>query len=193
MSKTSTVGQRIVGSVAGLSVGGVALGLLGVLIAMQLAPDSHGDPDSRAGQEALFIFVCLVGPGLLIGGTTGAAGGATIVQRLLGQRSSFWKALLGAVVGLLIGIPIVLTVYGIPLVPIAIIAGAVVGSDGKDEPVALSGMQGAISPSDILKPQPGQPKCPFCQSTSFHVEEAAGFRRCSECHSVLPSYILGNR
>ena len=71
---------------------------------MLLAPDTHGDPDSRAGQEALFIFIRLVGPGLLIGGTMGAAAGATIVQKTPRHRGSFWRALLGAAVGLLGGV-----------------------------------------------------------------------------------------
>jgi hypothetical protein len=177
---------RIAGSFVGLLVVGVLLGWL--LFNHFYPPDNRGDVDQD--NFALFIYG---GLGFLIGGTIGAAGGATVVQKILRQRSSFWKALLGAVVGLLIGIPIVLTVYGIPLVPVVVVAGAVIGSRGKDEPVSSSGMQGVISPDDTLKLQPGQAKCPFCHSTTFRIEEEAGSRRCSECHSVLPNYIHGNR
>jgi hypothetical protein len=118
MSKTSTVGQRIAGSVVGLLVCGVPLGALLV----GLYGQSWGE------DWAWGAFIFYGGLGFLIGGTIGAAGGATVAQKRLRWRSSFWRALLGAVVGLLIGLPFVLTVYGIPIVPIPIVAGAVIGS-----------------------------------------------------------------
>jgi hypothetical protein len=43
------------------------------------------------------------------------------------------------------------------------------------------------------KQKPGQVKCPFCASTTYHVVEETGHRRCSDCHSDLPSFIRGNR
>ena len=176
---------RIAGSVVGLLAGGLALGwlLLGLF-----CPDNHGDPD-----EGLLAFVILAGLGLLVGGTIGAAVGATIMQKSLRQRSSFWKALLGAAIGLLVGIPCVLTVYASPIALILIVAGAVIGSGSSPSSGMTRPQQGVISPSDTMKQQPGQAKCPFCHSTTFRVEEEAGLRRCSDCHSVLPSYIQGNR
>ena len=48
-------------------------------------------------------------------------------------------------------------------------------------------------PGDMLKQQLGQAKCPFCHSASFNVVEEAGSRRCSDCNSVLPSFIQGNK
>jgi len=46
----------------------------------------------------------------------------------LETRSSFWRALLGAVAGLAIGLVCGLTGFGILLMPIPIVAGAVIGS-----------------------------------------------------------------
>jgi hypothetical protein len=195
MGKTSTVGQRIAGAVVGLLVGAVALALVGVLIAAQFAPDSNGDPDGRAGREALFIFVILVGPGLLIGGTVGAAAGATAAQRILRQSGSFWRALLGTVVGTLISIPFGFMGFGVLLSPVLVVGGAVIGSGWKSktaDAVVARPQQGVISPSDMLKRQPGQAKCPFCHSMTFRVVKEVGLRKCSDCHSILPNYILGN-
>lgn len=47
------------------------------------------------------------------------------------------------------------------------------------------------SSSDSVKLRPRAAKCPFCRSRTFSVVEEAGSRRCSDCHSVLPSYVLG--
>jgi hypothetical protein len=132
MSKTRMVIQRIAGSVVGLFAGGVSLGWLS--FALFYPPDVRGDPD-----QDLFAFVICGGLGFLVGGTMAAAVGATVAQKVLRQRSSFWRALLGAVVGLLIGIPFVLTVYGIPIVPILIVAGAVIGSGWNAKPIVSSG------------------------------------------------------
>jgi hypothetical protein len=86
--------------------------------------------------------------------------------------------------------------FGAPVVACAfMVAGAVIGSGWKAKPadaVMTRPQYGVISP-DTAKPQPGQSKCPFCQSTTFHVEEEIGLRRCSGCHSGLPNYIQGNR
>ena len=79
---------------------------------------------------------------------------------------------------------------GVPVGFVMVVLGAVLHN--KRSPFS-SGMQGVISPGDLPKQQPGQAKCPFCQSTAFRVEEEASFRRCSDCHSVLPNYIQGNR
>jgi hypothetical protein len=49
--------------------------------------------------------------------------------------------------------------------------------------------QGETLTSYAPKQQPQWAKCPFCRSISFRVEEEAGYRRCSNCHSVLPSHI----
>jgi ribosomal protein L37AE/L43A len=48
------------------------------------------------------------------------------------------------------------------------------------------------SASDSVKQRPRLARCPSCRSNSFHVVEEAGIRRCSSCHSVMPSYIQGN-
>lgn len=48
------------------------------------------------------------------------------------------------------------------------------------------------SPSDSVRQRPRLARCPFCRSTTFRVVEEAGSRRCSGCHSVLPSYVQGN-
>lgn len=178
---------RIVGSVLGLLVGGV---LLAWLLLALYGPSSNGDPYDMGAWGDFIIFG---GLGLLIGGAIGAAVGATVVQKLLRQRSSFWKALLGAAIGLLVGGFFVVTVYGAPVALVLIIAGAVIGSGWKGKPdPSSSGMQGVVSPSDIMKTQPAQARCPFCQNTAFLVVEEGGSRRCSECHSVLPTYIKGN-
>ena len=60
-------------------------------------------------------------------------------------------------------------------------------------PYTLTRTDRAIPSCGILQQQPPQPKCPFCHSTTFHIEQEAGSRRCSDCHSVLPNYIQGNR
>ncbi len=91
MSKTSTVGRRIVGSVLGLLAGGVVLGLLSVII---LSWNYEGDPD-----EGVRYAAEVSTPGFLVGAVVGAAAGATMTQRVLRQGSSFWKALLRAAVG----------------------------------------------------------------------------------------------
>jgi len=46
--------------------------------------------------------------------------------------------------------------------------------------------------SDAARQRPRLARCPACRSTTFHVVEEAGSRRCDNCHSVLPNYIQGN-
>jgi hypothetical protein len=54
--------------------------------------------------------------------------------------------------------------------------------------------QQEVTPSrHTPKQEPRLAKCPFCRRTTFRVVKEAGIRRCSECHSVLPSYIQGNK
>jgi tryptophan-rich sensory protein len=48
------------------------------------------------------------------------------------------------------------------------------------------------SASDSVKQRPRLARCPSCRSNTFRVVEEAGIRRCSSCHSVMPSYIQGN-
>ena len=211
MNRTSTVGKRIAGSVVGLLAGGVigggAGGLIGILLASK---DTSGDSD-----YALFWFIASIGLGLQAGTIIGAASGATIAQKLLGQRSSFWRALLGTFVGLIIGgfvsIPVSYGLvalgalvgygaiyFGAPVITCSsMVAGAVIGSGWKAEPASsASGMtrpqQGVISPGDTLKQHSQVVKCPFCASTTFRVVVDADLRRCSDCHSILPNYIQGN-
>jgi hypothetical protein len=86
---------RIAGSVAGSLVGGV-LGL--VAVAFVVAGMANGNDDA-----GLAYSILLCPPGFLLGATMGAAVGATILHKVLRQRSSFWKALLGAIAGLLAG------------------------------------------------------------------------------------------
>jgi hypothetical protein len=140
MNKTSMVLARTAGSVAGLLVGGGLLG--GGLMGLQKAlfRDSGGGVEETAGRFAVNMV-----PFFVIGGIVGAAAGATVVQKALRQTGSFWKALLGSFVGLLVG-----TVVSLPLlflfiwlvgeagelvlvviVPAGVVAGAVIGSGWK--------------------------------------------------------------
>ena len=48
------------------------------------------------------------------------------------------------------------------------------------------------SASDSVRQRPRLAKCPFCRSVTFRVVEEAGSRRCSNCHTILPSYTQGN-
>jgi len=171
----SKVLLRIVGSVVGLLAGGVVLGVLFVII---LSRNYEGDPD-----EGMWYTAEVFTLGFLVGAVVGAAAGATITEKAMRQRGSFWRALLGALLGSVV-----------PL--IGTVAGAVIGSGWKAKPAnapRARPQQGVISPGGTLIQEPGQAKCPFCHSSTFRVEEEAGLRRCSDCHSVLPSYIQGNR
>jgi hypothetical protein len=146
MSKTLMVLLRIAGSVVGLLAGGV---LLFWGVCALIAGTTNGNED------AALIGVILLGPvGFLAGTPLGAAVGATIMQKVLRHRSSFWRALLGAVAGLLVGVlPMALCLWtlheqgvwhdgwwpffvAIAVVCVAVIAGAVIGSGWKAKPAA---------------------------------------------------------
>ena len=99
MDKTSRVLLRIAGSAVGLVIG-VALGLaLGSLLFSLFVSDTLNLPDG-----GLSAAVLLGGLGFMVGATIGATVGAATTRKVLGQRSSFWKGLLGAVLGLVVGI-----------------------------------------------------------------------------------------
>jgi hypothetical protein len=139
---------RIVGCVIGLLGGGV-LGYLGAWAAA--AGVAKGNEDA-----GLVYFILLCPPSFLVGGTMGAAAGTTIMQNALRQRSSFWKALLGAVVGLFIGVlPTTVCLWSlfavgawhdgwwpfflaIAVACATVVAGAVIGSGWKAKPAKLS-------------------------------------------------------
>jgi MFS family permease len=132
---------RIAGSIVGLLAGGLAgMGLAWLAAVLLIRDDSRPEVGSIA-------FMGLAAIGLAIGNIVGATAGATIMQETLKRRSSFWRALLGAVAGVLAGgLPTVLCLlvsHGFggwwwwPLLiafPCATtIAGAVIGTGGKDE------------------------------------------------------------
>ena len=147
MDKNRMLVLRIAGSVVGLLVVGV---VVGVALFFILSPF---DPERGSSWEGAFpaFFGFLAG---VVMGTVGAALGATTTQKLLGQGSPFWRALLGAVVGLAVGVlcglvlffaPRMLgpdtgtvsgiTVLGALIIAVAaIVAGAVIGSGWKAKP-----------------------------------------------------------
>ena len=112
------------------------------------------DPERGSSWEGFFPFI-FGALGGIVAGTVGAPVGATVTQRLLRQRSSFWRALLGAVVGLVVGavcfqllilavsrqdpnnesgLAVVAICAGIIILFAAIVAGAVIGSGWKAKP-----------------------------------------------------------
>ena len=86
---------RIAGSIVGLSAG-VVLGYIGA--GCIVAAIAKGKEDAGSCQ---FILVCP--PVCLLAATLGAAAGTTLVQKVLRQRTSFWKVLVGAIAGLVVG------------------------------------------------------------------------------------------
>jgi hypothetical protein len=152
---------RIVARIAGGLVGLVAAGMLGFYAACAVVAGT-----AKGDEDAALIGVILLGPvGFLVGTPVGAAIGATIVQRMLREKASFWKGLLGAVGGLVVGVlPTGLclwTLYeqgvwhdgwwpffvGIAVVCAIVIAGAVMGSGWKAEPTAKA--QGRTRDQDV--------------------------------------------
>ena len=95
MRRTLRILARIAGSFV-LMFGCGVLGYLGAWAAAAKVANGHED----AGTVLMILFAP---PGFLIAATIGAAVGATIMQRVLSRKSSFWRALLGAVTGLLAG------------------------------------------------------------------------------------------
>jgi len=146
MSKAEVVFARVCGSLAGSFIGSVSLGVLLGPLAWYFALGC-GD-----GMMPLVVLGSGIGLSLLIGTVIGAAGGAAVVTLDLNQKGSFWTALSGALIGLLLGgLPLTLCLWGLHdigkwhtgwlpfLVPIAVayvgnIAGAVIGSGLKAKP-----------------------------------------------------------
>jgi len=147
MSKTKVVLLRIVGSVVGLLAGGALLCAAAVPVSTAILAACNGD-DEFVDESGLFIF----GPlGALLGAVIGAAAGATITQKALRQRCSFWRVLLGTVVGCLSAVLFSVTlgyflpwserlslaglaVAAIAILCASIVAGAVIGSGWKSKP-----------------------------------------------------------
>jgi len=139
MSRNSMVLWRIAGSVVGLLVGGAAVG--GAVLGLILSTVPADDPSPASTSAVIIIFG---GLGCVIGAIVGTAVGVAIMQKLLRRRTSFWRALLGTIVGLLAGGPLSLPllavfehlrvagwVAGAPIILISMVAGAVIGSDWK--------------------------------------------------------------
>ena len=140
MNRSSMVHLRIAGATVGLLAGaGAARGLFFLI--------EWGPTNRNASPVVNFV------PFLLLGAIIGATGGATIMQKVLRQKSSFWKALLGSFLGLLVGwllsLPVCFVLYhliGSHLegtvefvavglsVCIPMVAGAVIGSGWKAKP-----------------------------------------------------------
>jgi len=149
---TLRVLARITGSSVGFLVG-VYVAIFAIGWGMQLIPSLRVEAGNDARAFFLGLFF-LLPVSLLTGGPLGAAVGATVVQKVLRQRSSFWKALLGTVAGLLVGVtPTALclwTLYeqgvwhdrlwpflaAIAVVCATVVAGGVIGSGWKAKPAA---------------------------------------------------------
>jgi hypothetical protein len=144
MRRTLRVLARIAGSLI-FSLGGGVLGFLGAWAVVVRAANGNEDAGFAYG-----LLLCP--PGFLVGATIGAAAGATIMQKALRQRSSFWRALLGAVVGLLAGVFVIYCLWRLDVnmaaewweVAIAGIsapmtAGAVIGSSWKAKSIDDTG------------------------------------------------------
>ncbi len=84
---------------------------------------------------ALWLSIVL---GTLLGATVGAALGATFAQKLMKQRSSLSRTIFASVVAMLAGVPLVWIQVGAPIAAILIVAGAVIGSGWKAEPINSS-------------------------------------------------------
>jgi len=186
MSKTSMVLLRIAGSVVGLLVSGLVGGALGALVAIRFF-QIPGHPDQSSG-----FFLVLVVLGFFVGGTMGAAGGATIAQKLLRHRSSFWRALLLAGVGMVVGIPCVISVFAIPIVSAVIVAGAVIGSGWKARPADDASSKAEPAPS--FTRQGNDTHCKKCGSEL--IGQGGPCRKCDDVKtrpcSSCGRYILAN-
>jgi hypothetical protein len=143
MSKTSAVLWRIAGGVIGSLVVGFLLYLWG-------REEIAGIVDWNNEDYLLAMVITFGGP--VFGAIIGAPLGATAMQKLLRQRSSFWIALLAALLGLLVGVlPMALccsalyqpgrwrdagdvAFVGVAIECAAVIAGAVIGSGWKAKP-----------------------------------------------------------
>jgi hypothetical protein len=137
MSKTGMVIWTIAGSVVGLLVGGGAVAgpILG-LCYRRIIEAHYWEP---------LLFIIFGVPGIVIGATIGAAGGAAIMRKVLRQKSSFWKALGGTIRGLLYGFFLAVLIgiflggiskvvmFGL-IICTSIVTGAVIGSGSNDQP-----------------------------------------------------------
>ena len=94
VTKALRVLARTTGGAVGLVAGGMILGWLPVLILF-------GGHLVVAADSASFIPVFVLG--FLGGALFGVAGGIAAANKALGQKTSFWKAFLGGMIGLLIG------------------------------------------------------------------------------------------
>lgn len=154
MSKVTMVLLRIAGSVVGLLAVGIGVGVPLFFVLSPLDPEKGSSWEGAAPM----LQGSLAG---VAAGTVGAALGATITQHFLRQRSSFWRALLWAVAGLVVGVLCGLVLLYAPsmfgadfgrvaglvfivapfILFATIVAGAVIGSGWKAMP------RDAVSPS----------------------------------------------
>ena len=155
-----------------------------------LAHGAHESQGEATMRTAIRVLAQIAGGvvGLLVGGVLVFLVFAFIMNAVAGPVST----------GDMTTGSFVVVFFGPPAALVGAIIGAalgatVVGKALRQRSSFSSGMNGVVSPGDTLEQQLGQPKCPFCHSTTFRVAEEAGARRCSNCHSVLPNYIQGNR
>lgn len=143
VKRPSTVWPRIAGSLAGLLIGGLHLGAVAFGLATLLLSTTFHDASLEEALAALVLCPILAA---LLGATTGATLGATLAQREMKQRSSCWRTMLVAVVGMVAGVPLGTMVgivaevplaeflIGMPVASVFIVAGAVIGSGWKAKP-----------------------------------------------------------
>jgi hypothetical protein len=142
--QVSTVWPRMAGSIAGLLIGGVCLGLAGWgLVTLVFWIPVMQETSLNQALTALWLSVVL---STLFGATFGAALGATLAQKLMKRRSSCWRTMLVAMVGMVVGVPLGTMVgivaevplaeilIGMPVAAVFIAAGAVIGSGWKVKP-----------------------------------------------------------
>lgn len=162
MRRTLRILVRIAGSSLGFLVGWLTAYLATGAVAY-LFPSAHqGDP------AVVGIGIAIIGTaaGLLIGAPLGAAIGAAMMLKVPSRRRSFWKGLLGAGVGLLVGVlPTALCLWAlfavgvwhdgwwpflvaIAVVFAAVIAGAVTGSGWTAKPANIVTKEGGPPASD---------------------------------------------
>jgi hypothetical protein len=128
----STVWPRIAGSVAGVLIGGMSVGLLGFGLGALLVSTAFYDATIDTAVMVWYLSSLL---STLLGATIGAALGATLAQRQMKQRSSFWRAMLVAMVGWAAALaPYPFILVGVPVALVLIAAGAVIGSGWKAKP-----------------------------------------------------------
>jgi predicted RNA-binding Zn-ribbon protein involved in translation (DUF1610 family) len=174
---------RTAGSSVGLLVGGVSMVLLLYWPAALLSLFVSGGSDDGLG-----LWILIVGVGVLAGASIGAALGATRAQTSLRRKKSpFRIALLGAAVGMVIGVPCALLArVHVSIVPILIVAGAVIGSGWGAKPGG--------EPGPCFIRQGNDTNCKKC---GFELIGPGGpCRRCNDVHTrpcaSCGRYILPN-